>query len=929
MFSGIGRATTCLLLTNTLWGQPASRCGPPIDNTPGLISPNISFEGHWQLNSSVPLGTCNPQLLEYGQYNGYETTREIIVIYYPCTGDVIQIFNGPAFEQGPGENDYDFLRNFCGQDWYDYYVLGKTPGSFARRGNFVPLTGRRAATSTPTAAPPPFGQASQSIAMADVNGDGNPDVLYIDPSGVEVQLLDGSGNVISTTPFAAGFSPSPFNSNLIAADFNGDGKIDLAISYFGDTDTNLGGEVFVLLGNGDGTFRAPQPVNAVSTPVPIAAADFNGDGKLDIAVASVVGQFVAVMLGNGDGTFQASSTYPSATPSSLLAVDLNGDGAPDLAVVTGQVAVLLNSGHGTFGKPLVTPVPTFPSYVAYADFNHDGKLDLVLGGLLNAIPVLLGNGDGTFQAPVVYASGDSPVSVGVLPLEDGTTIISTVDPVTSNYWFIVVEPDGTSGAPTLNVGGASGLTGIAAADLNGDGQPDIITANSFSASNAVSVSIAQDGDQFSAPVWYPLDANSVTPETLAIGDMNGDSKPDVVVGNLGSISVFLGNGDGTLKPALGTPLPSGTPEDGGAAQLLALADFNRDGKLDAAVAVFGSGPTGTSAGTIQILLGKGDGTFQPPALVSMPTGLHPVGVAAGDLNGDGIPDLAVALMDSVLSSGPATLAIFLGQGDGTFGTARTVILKAQSGSGGSLAIGDLNGDGKPDLALTEGNSNFIDVLLGNGAGGFREVSTLPATYESAGPVLITDFNRDGIPDLVVVEDETGFFEGNGDGTFQTEQVFPAGPSPVAIASTKFSGSPGPDLVIGDYEYNTWLALFNPFPTAAFPAFFYGEVSLGSGVYYLQFPDGNPFGYYNFPSTSIFYHYDLGFEGFVPGSASDVYLYDFTSGHWWYTSTTLFPYLFDFTLNGWIYYFPNTASPGTYTTNPRYFSNLATGKIFTM
>jgi len=113
------------------------------------------------------------------------------------------------------------------------------------------------------------------------------------------------------------------------------------------------------------------------------------------------------------------------------------------------------------------------------------------------------------------------------------------------------------------------------------------------------------------------------------------------------------------------------------------------------------------------------------------------------------------------------------------------------------------------------------------------------------------------------------------------------------------------------------------------AFFAGEVSLGSNVEYLQFANSTVFGYYSFVASSIFYHYDMGFEAFIAGSASDVYLYDFTTGHWWYTSNTLFPYLYDFSLKTWIYYFPNTNSPGHYTTNPRYFSNLTTGQIFTM
>jgi hypothetical protein len=108
-----------------------------------------------------------------------------------------------------------------------------------------------------------------------------------------------------------------------------------------------------------------------------------------------------------------------------------------------------------------------------------------------------------------------------------------------------------------------------------------------------------------------------------------------------------------------------------------------------------------------------------------------------------------------------------------------------------------------------------------------------------------------------------------------------------------------------------------------------EVSLGSGVYYLQFPDGNVFGYYNLTNFPIFYHYDMGFEAFIDGGNGAGFVYDFASGHWWYTSAGLFPYSYDFTLNVWLYYFPNTTDPEHYTTNPRYFSNLTTGKIITM
>jgi subtilase family serine protease len=119
------------------------------------------------------------------------------------------------------------------------------------------------------------------------------------------------------------------------------------------------------------------------------------------------------------------------------------------------------------------------------------------------------------------------------------------------------------------------------------------------------------------------------------------------------------------------------------------------------------------------------------------------------------------------------------------------------------------------------------------------------------------------------------------------------------------------------------------PATTGPAFFNGETLLSGGIYYLQFPDGNLFGYYGFLSSSILYHLDMGYEAFVASTGNSIYFYDFASGHWWSSSAGLFPYLYDFTLHAWIYYFPSTANPGHYTANPRYFSNLTTGQIFTM
>jgi hypothetical protein len=638
-------------------------------------------------------------------------------------------------------------------------------------------------------APLPSGQASQGFLVADVNGDGNPDNLALSTSGLVVQLLDSGGNVIATKTSPVGFTPSAFNSHVIAADFNGDGKLDVAVSYAGDSNL-AGGKVFLLLGNGDGTFSAPQAVNAGTAPLAIATADFNGDGKPDLAVASLTVQSISVLLGNGNGTFRAPVAYSSgqSTPDalrSLLAVDLNGDGFPDLAATTDlQVSVLLNSGGGTFGQPLLTSVPFRPNYLAYADLNHDGKLDLAAAGMNNAVLLLFGKGDGTFQPPAAYATGNAPASLGILPIPDGNTQIITADQATGSAWLMMVGPDGTTDAPQLHTAGGQ-MNGVAAGDLNGDGLPDVVVVGT---PNDLSVLLSQ-GTTFSAPVGYSL--GSPGPQAVAMGDLNGDGKLDVVVANLSgpSVSVLLGNGNGALNAPTNTTINQ-TPRS------IVLADFNHDGKLDAAVAAAGSlpGTGGSDMGGVVVLLGKGDGTFQTPTVLTAGTA-RAVGVAAGDVNGDGKLDLVAVMISPDYSLQPVTLAVFLGNGNGTFAPAITTKLQVKAQGTTTVAIGDLNGDGKPDLAVTSDNAG-VDILLGNGDGTFREIAQPTADTLLYG-VALADLNGDGKLDLLVLSYDGAYLLGNGDGTFQPEIHVNSGLSPAGMAVAKISGNPAPVVVYAD------------------------------------------------------------------------------------------------------------------------------------
>ncbi|HYW48702.1 MAG TPA: VCBS repeat-containing protein [Bryobacteraceae bacterium] len=741
------------------------------------------------------------------------------------------------------------------------------------------------------------GQASQSATLADLNGDGFPDEIGVSPVGVTIRLLAADGSVISTNVFPAGFTPGVQTSQVVAADFNGDGKLDLAITYSNSSGT---GGVSILLGNGDGTFRSPKLIPAGVYAQTIAAADFNGDGKIDIALANNndnAATTVSILPGNGDGTFGAAVTYPAGPgfPVSLLALDLNGDGAPDLAVANvspsgkqGNVTTLINKA-GKMGSPASTSIPISLDFLAYADLNHDGNLDLVVAcRTSNALVVLSGKGDGTFQAPAAYAVAAYPASLYPMPTSDGYTVIFTADDISGSTRFIIVSPQGAVYAPRLfSIGGSP--TGVAAADLNGDGFPDIVITGG---SSDVSVVMAQSARQFNAPVGYSLGQPSPSPLAVAIGDINGDGKPDVIVANggvsypetegPGSVSVLLGNGDGTLR----APISTTVNQNAGS---IALGDFNRDGKLDVAVAAYGTlpGEAGSDAGTLLVLLGNGNGTFQPP--ISLATGgLHPSAVAAADLNGDGKLDIA-AVLGSTFGA-PQTLAVFLGQGNGTFAAARTFPLQSTSEGQVFIAIGDFNGDGKLDIAT--GGAPQLDIMLGDGAGGFSEASALPTVTD--GTVAATmDLNADGKLDLVLLsccgESEGSYLLGNGDGTFQPAVHFSSGSSTTAIAVTKFGLSDGPDFVItqqgGNPQQGGTGGTWSPFLGATFqpggPAPASNAPTSGAGssqAFTFTFSDGS--GYQNLSVVDVLINSALDgrqacYIAFVPSGANSgsVFLID--------------------------------------------------------
>jgi hypothetical protein len=342
---------------------------------------------------------------------------------------------------------------------------------------------------------------------------------------------NGSGGFTAAPAYAANVLPSA----IVAADFNGDGKPDLAT-------TGSGGGVAILLNNGDGTFRAGPTLSLAGASNSLVAGDFNGDGKQDIAVA--VAATVEVFLGNGSGTFQPPKVFhlsnSSDTIESLVAGDFNHDGRLDLAAAillpdaqeTSDVIVLLGNGNGTFRQGQVINVGTDALGLATADLNGDGKLDLVTTTLLpdgtRDVKVLLGNGNGTFKAPIATTPGGS-------------------------------------------------ATAVATGDFNGDGKQDLVLTDNRN--NTVSVLLGDGNGTFQAPHDFTFDFPVKEVGTPAVGDFFGDGKLSIAVGTgLGNVSVLRGNGDGTFQ----APLNFLGDLHGQQPTVVVAADFNGDGKPDLA-----------------------------------------------------------------------------------------------------------------------------------------------------------------------------------------------------------------------------------------------------------------------------------------------------------------------------------------------------------
>lgn len=626
--------------------------------------------------------------------------------------------------------------------------------------------------------------------VADLDGDGDVDAVSVaDGSDLTVWTLEGDQGLVQSSRIPIGTGAN----QVVLADLNEDGHSDAIVARAGNYGTDPG-DVTVLLGVGDATFHEAHSFAAGKVPLWLSVADLNGDEHLDVVTGNAdqasTPRNVSVLLGDGAGGLGTPRRRAGiAETTAILAADFTGDEIADLAVAHWDLGISLlpGNGDGTFTAAVNSDVGVPLTYLTALDFNGDGMRDLVGAATNNgAVAYLPGKGDGSFAAPLFASGGTGARSFAVSErTEDGSLRVFVPDAAHGGLAVHTITDDAHLVAPGTYLTYASGPSDVAVADFNRDRKPDVVAANSSGSGLALFKGLG--GVRLEAQV--PL---NVSPRVaLATGDFDKDGNPDIAaVGD--SVSLLRGNGSFTFAPAVDTPLPGSEHRD------LDAADFDGDGLLDLAVA--SSGPP-SGAGQVSVLRGTGGGHF---SVATLAAGTHPVAVTARDVNRDGHPDLVVVDQGTFQSdTDPGGIYVFAGRGNGAFRPAR----RYDAGRNpSSVAVGDLNGDSWPDLAVTTEGAGFefyYGVLLGNGTGRFGRAQ-LTQTADFPAQVAIGSVTADASPDLVIAyccgTTDMAIAPGRGDGTFQEELFFPAGANVQRMALADFNQDGLSDLAVANTNF---------------------------------------------------------------------------------------------------------------------------------
>jgi hypothetical protein len=537
-------------------------------------------------------------------------------------------------------------------------------------------------------------------------------------------------------------------------------------------------------------------------------------GKGSGMIVRVLGMLAAVVMSAGVVIPVQAQTYPVAFPepttflsapapdttSSTTAVaigDFNGDGKLDTVNIDSgsRINVMLGKGDGTFEAPVTTLIAAanfFPEAIAVGDFNGDHVLDVAVWAANSTtgntqVNIYLGTGTGTFTAGATYTAPSSnnfnpgPNSIVAEDVNgDGKLDLVAMTPYNGVFVF-PGNGDGTFQTPVVNTTVCTNTIGncesLAVGDLNGDGKPDLAVQSNDTVGGGMSILLNNGSGTFGTGTYYPVAISGVYANGgIAIGDVNGDKKPDVVVASSSVTAiVYLNQGSGTFKVNGTVGSVPVNPTNN-----VVLVDINNDKKLDIVV------PDGH--GDVLTFYGKGNGTFSdgPVYPLQAPNNSGDYLVAIGDFNGDGTPDL----LDT---NGLNTNSVSLGRGDGSFQTNQAYNYNTNLVAG-NIATADFNGDGFPDIVQPIGGvvngtstNGKIGINLGSSHGvpGTTSVVTVSTCANNIVEWVATgDVNGDGKADIVAAMQDASFagcqnntvavLEGLGTGKFKASAYYPTG-----------------------------------------------------------------------------------------------------------------------------------------------------------